>query len=661
MYYGADYYPEHWPEERWPEDTRLMKEAGINVVRMAEFAWTRMEPQEGVFWFDWLDRAVDLLANSGIETVLGTPTASPPAWLMRSYPECFLANEAGQRLTYGHRRNYCPSNTVYRDYTARIVSAMAKHYADDPRVIGWQIDNEFGDRCYCESCHRAFQEWLLREYASLAALNDAWGTDFWSHIYSSWQEIPLPRASSRTHNPSLALDYRRFMSDTYVGYQKLQVDILRDLSPGKFITHNFMGFRYPNLNYFNLATDLDFVSWDNYPRFGGRPDLPLRAHAHDTMRGTKDANFWVMEEQSGPAGQTIVTSTPRPGEIPFWAWQAIAHGADGIVYFRWRTCRFGAEEYWHGILDHDGIPRRRYREVAAMGEQLRQIGAQISDSQVKARAAMLLSYDSRFAFQNQPNNPKFSYEELFEGFYRALWKKSIGVDIVSPRSDLTGYDIVIAPALYILERSTADSLRAYVDAGGTLVTTCRSGVMDEHNVVVNQALPGLLVEICGVEVDEYDSLYQEDAVVLLTTSELGEDHFSSQTWVDVLEPRGADVLARYDSGYYAGRAAVTRHRIGDGQALYMGAIADQPFLDRLVHWVCESQGIGSHLGAPAGVEVTVRESDGARFLFILNGTLEDQVVDAGDGGDDLITGQAVSGAVTVGPLGVLILRQVLES
>ena len=657
MYYGADYYPEHWPEERWPEDTRLMKEAGINVVRMAEFAWTRMEPQEGVFWFDWLDRAVDLLANSGIETVLGTPTASPPAWLMRSYPECFLANEAGQRLTYGHRRNYCPSNTVYRDYTARIVSAMAKHYADDPRVIGWQIDNEFGDRCYCESCHRAFQEWLLREYASLAAMNDAWGTDFWSHIYSSWQEIPLPRVTSRTHNPSLALDYRRFMSDTYVEYQRLQADVLRDLSPGKFITHNFMEFRYPNINYFDLARDLDFVSWDNYPRFRGRPDLALRANSHDTVRGTKGKNFWVMEEQSGPAGQTIVTSTPRPGEIPFWAWQAIAHGADGIVYFRWRTCRFGAEEYWHGILDHDGVPRRRYREVAEMGAQLRKIGEHISGSQVRARTAMLLSYDSRFAFQNQPNNPGFSYEALFEGYYRALWKQGVGVDIVSPGSDLSAYALIIAPALYILDKSTAEDLKAYVEAGGTLLTTCRSGVMDERNVVVNQALPGLLAEICGVEVSEYDSLFDDDTVTLRSTSELGEAVFTSQVWVDVLVSRGAEVLARYGSGYYAGQPAVTRHRIGDGEALYVGTIADQAFLDRLVQWVCQEQQIQSPLASPPGVEVTLRESDGGQFVFVLNGTQEDQVIDTGDGGDDMIGGGTVSGNVTVGPLGVLVLRR----
>ncbi len=657
MYYGADYYPEHWPEERWPEDARLMKEAGFNVVRMAEFAWTRLEPREGTFDFEWLDRAIALLGEQGIQTVLGTPTAAPPAWLMRAYPECFLVEEHGLRLTYGHRRNTCPTSPIYRQYSARIVTAMAQHYADNPHVIGWQIDNEFGDRCYCQTCQHGFQEWLKGKYGSLEALNAAWGTDFWSHIYTAWQQIPLSWATSYTHNPSLALDYRRFMSDTYVEYQRLQVDILRCLSPGKFIIHNFMGFGYPKLNYFHLAEDLDVVAWDNYPRYRGQPDLGERALSHDTMRGLKGANFWVMEEQSGPTGNVEVHSTPRPGEIPYWAWQAIAHGADGIVYFRWRTCRFGAEEYWHGILDHDGVPRRRYREVAQMGATLQRIGAEIEGSQVQAPAAMLLSYDSRFAFQNQPQNPDFSYEAPFTSCYRALWKHNIGLDIVPPEADLSGYQLVIAPALYILDEGTAAQLREYVASGGTLVTTCRSGVMDEHNVVVNRALPGLLAEVCGVEVEEYDSRGRGDTVPIVAAALLGGGSFTARTWADVLEPRGATVLAHYGADYYAGRAAVTLHRFGQGQAIYVGTITDDPFLERLLGWLCEERGLAAPLTVPQGVEVTVRESDDARFLFLLNGTAERRRIHVGDGGRDLVSGEMASGEVTLDPLGVLILEQ----
>jgi len=657
MYYGADYYPEHWPEERWAEDALLMQEAGLNVVRVGEFAWTQIEPQEGVFDFDWLDRAIALLAEHGIQTVLGTPTAAPPAWLMRAYPECFLVDVHGQRLTYGHRRNTCPTQPIYRDYSARIVTAMAEHYAENPNVIGWQVDNEFGDRCYCESCQQAFQEWLKRKYGSLEALNAAWGTNFWSHIYSAWQEIPLPWATSYTHNPGLALDYRRFMSETYADYQRLQLAILRHLSPGKFITHNLMGFRYPKLNYYDLAKDLDFVAWDNYPRFRGLPDLAALALSHDTMRGIKGKNFWVMEEQGGPAGQIEAGTTPRPGEIPFWAWQAIAHGADGIVYFRWRTCRFGAEEYWHGILDHHGLPRRRYREVAEMGATIGRIGAEIEGSRFQARAAMLLSYDSRFAFQNQPNNPSFSYEALLATIYRALWKQNVGVDVVSPEVDLSDYDVVIAPALYVVEDDGAERLSAYVAGGGTLITTCRSGVVDEHNTMVDRPLPGLLADVCGIEVEEYDSLDGEMTLSIVAANTLGRETYSARIWADVLELGEARVLARYASEYYAGRAAVTVNRFGDGQAVYVGTIADQQFWNRLMGWVCEQRHISAPLATPKGVEVTVREAGGARYLFVLNGTDEEQTVDVGDGGHDLIAGVNRSGQVKLDALNVLILRQ----
>lgn len=656
MRYGADYYPEHWPESRWPEDVRLMQAAGLNTVRMAEFAWTRMEPQDGVYDFSWLDRAIELLASHDIQAVLCTPTATPPAWLMHAHPECFLVDEHGQRLTFGHRRNTCPSQPVYRDYSARIVRAMAEHFASNDTVIGWQIDNEFGDRCYCQLCQQAFHEWLRAKHGSLDALNDAWGTDFWSHVYTAWDEIPLPWATSYTHNPGLALDYRRFMSDTYADYQRAQIRILRESCPGRWITHNLMGFRYPKLNYFDMAADLDFVSWDNYPRFRGLPDLSGIALAHDAMRGCKNANFWVMEAQSGPAGQTTVGTAPRPGEIPFWAWQAIAHGADGIVFFRWRTCRFGAEEYWHGVLDHHGQPRRRYREVARLGETLGRVGGAIEGTKVAAQAAMLLSYDSRFALQNQPVNPDLSYEGVFADIYRALWERNIGVDIVPPDGDISAYAVVVAPVLYILPEETASRLRDYVRGGGMLITTCRSGVMDVHNTVVNQPLPGLLADVCGVTVDEYDSLPDEIELRLSLGEELGGGQDMARVWADVLEPARARALATYDSEYYAGRPAVTVNRFGAGEAIYVGTVAEPIFWERLVDWLVASGQVAAPLTAPEGVEVTVREDDDAQYIFILNGTDEAQTVNLPAGGHDLVSGTDVAGEVVIAPLQVMVVR-----
>jgi beta-galactosidase len=367
-----------------------------------------------------------------------------------------------------------------------------------------------------------------------------------------------------------------------------------------------------------------------------------------------------MEEQSGPTGNVEVHSSPRPGEIAHWAWQAIAHGADGIVYFRWRTCRFGSEEYWHGILDHDGVPRRRYHEVAQLGAALRKMGTEIDGSQSQAAAALLLSYDSRFALQNQPQNPRFSYEALFTSYYRALWKHSIPVDIISPDADLSGYKLVIAPALYILDETSASRLHAYVACGGTLVITCRSAVMNEHNVVVNQALPGLLADLCGVEVVEYDSLESGDTLSLVAADILGGGSFTACTWADVLEPKGAMVLARYGdrsgTDYYAGRASVTAHGFGQGLAIYVGTVPDAALLDQLTSWLCKTQAIAPPINAVNGIEVTVRRTVDAQLLFILNGTTERQAVDVGAGGIDLVRGVGVSGETALAPLEVLVLK-----
>ena len=418
-----------------------------------------------------------------------------------------------------------------------------------------------------------------------------------------------------------------------------------------------MGFGYPNIDYFRLNEDLDFVSWDNYPRWLKDPDLGAVALSHDTMRGLKSANFWVMEAHGGIAGATATYSTPRPGETPYWAWQAIAHGADGIVFFRWRTCRFGAEEFAHGILDYDGVPRRRYRELASMGAPLQRVGPTIDGSQVRTQAAMLLSYDSRFAFQNQYQNPGFNYDAIFGAYHRALWKLSIGVEIVQPGADLSGFELVIAPALYVLAKDVADQLRAHVESGGTLVFTCRSGIVDEFNVVYEFAPPGLLAELCGVEVEEYDSRIPGRTLPIVAEDVLGGETFTAGVWADVLDPRGATVLARYGSDYFADRAAATIHKSGRGHAVYVGTIPEQPFVDRLIGWLCEERGLQAPLATPEGVEVTMRESDEAEFVFVLNGSGEERLIDVGDGRRELISDRIVAGEVSLEPLGVMILRQ----
>ncbi len=667
FYFGVDYYPEQWPAERWPIDAALMAEAGFNVVRLAEFAWSRLEPAPGRFDFAWLDRAMDVLAARGIKIVLGTPTASPPPWLMQGQPELFRMRADGTRLTFGNRREYCPNHPAYHSATQRVVSALAEQYAGHPAVIGWQIDNEFGDRCYCPVCAEAFQGWLERKYGTLDTLNERWGTVFWSHVYSAWSEIPLPASTGGSPNPGLALDFYRFASDSYAQYQQSQLERLRAACPGHFITHNFMGFNYDQLNYFDLARELDFVAWDNYPRtqwhMAGSVTPSAAALGHATMRGLKRRNFWVMEQQGGQGGWEMLSVAPRPGELRLWAYQAIAHGADAIVFFRWRTARYGAEQYWHGLLDHDAVPGRRYAEIKRMGAELAHAGRHIHGAQARPAVSMLLSYDSRFAFQIQANNPQFSYARHFHQIYQALHDCQAGVDVAAPETDLAGYKLVIAPALHVLGEAAAENLKRYVAAGGWLLVTQRAGVKDEANAVVNQRLPGLLAALCGVEVEEYDSLASdmENGVEFCLPGLAEAGRIPVGPLCDVLKTTSATVLARYTDDYYAGQPALTLNQYGQGQVVYAGAAGGERLYAALVGWLLEQVELKPPIAAPRGVEVTERWQGDRRLLFVLNHTTAPQAITLDQPYRQLLDGHApLKGQVTLAPRDVLVLAEAEE-
>jgi beta-galactosidase len=661
FYFGVDYYPEHWPEERWPIDAQLMQEAGFNVVRLAEFAWSKMEPADGQYDFDWLDRAIDILQSHGMKVVLGTPTASAPPWLMNKNPELFRVREDGQRVTFGNRREYCPNHPLYHEHTRRIVTKMAEHYAHHPAVIGWQIDNEFGDRCYCPICAENFRTWLRGRHEALEELNQKWGTAFWSHTYSDWTEIPVPLTTGASPNPGLALDFYRFCSDSYIAYQQLQIDILRARCPDHFITHNLMGFTYDRLNYFDLARNLDFVSWDNYPRMQWTMergvDPSSMALSLDTMRGLKSKNIWIMEQQAGQGGWEMLSVAPRPGELRLWAYQSIARGADAIIFFRWRTARYGTEQYWHGLLDHDARPGRRYEEIKRMGAEIKEIGETVFGTQIKSQVAMLLSYDSRFAFQIQPNNPRFSYPEHFHQIYRAFYQQHASIDIAAPHADLSSYKLVIAPALYLVTDTIAENLKRYVQAGGTLIVTQRTGVKDDANAVVNQRLPGLLAEICGVEVEEYDSLSSHmQNEIEFTTAELADTAcVSVGILCDILKPTSATVIARYRQDYYTDKPAITLNQFGAGRAIYVGALGDGPLYNVLAKWLLDANGVQNTFTTPSGVEVTRRIQGNKKLHFLLNHTASQQTVQLESHFTNLLSNDQLHGDVQLDPFGVLIL------
>jgi beta-galactosidase len=684
MYYGVDYYPEHWPEERWAKDARLMAEAGFNVVRLAEFAWSRLEPQEGTFAFDWLDRAIDLLAKYNIEIILGTPTAAPPPWLTTRYPEVLIVNFQGMRMAPGGRRHCCPSSPIYRRLSRHVTREMAIHYADAPPVIGWQIDNELSygaaPRCYCPACQRAFQDWLRERYASLDALNAAWGTVFWSQVYTAWAQIPIPLPSGADHNPGLLLDYDRFQSDAYVSYAQEQLDILRQVCPTHFVTHNIALPLLNTVNNYDLGANLDFLSEDSYPGFWqilsqtefgkgiGVDMTPERvsmicAWGYDAIRGNKNGDpFWVMEQQSGPAGQRIFSPSPRPNQLRLWAYQALARGARAITHFRWRTCTFGAEEYWHGVLDHDGVPRRRYRELKKTASEMNALGDALPMAQTQSDVALIFSYDSDWAIGIQPCHPKLSYAFQHIGYYAPFYFANVPIDIVSPDADLSPYKVVLAPTLYVLPPGLAERLRHFVHRGGTLIVGFRSGVKDEHNRVVPHPLPGLLAEVLGVEVVEYDALYDCPQSVRFLVPGLGKGA-ACELWADILKPMTAldgtteaQVLAEYTDDYYAGQPAITLNGWGQGQAIYIGAGLSGEALGRVLVGLATQRGVTPLLSTPQGIEVARRNADDGEWWFILNHTSLPQSIDLPAPFVDAFSGAPVEASIQLQGYDVRVLR-----
>lgn len=625
MYYGVDYYPEHWPRERWDIDARLMREAGFNVVRMAEFAWARLEPSRGEYAFGWLDEAIAVLARHGIKTVLGTPTATPPKWLCDRHPSIYPIDEYGHVRGFGSRRHYCFHNPAYREHSRRIAAIMADHYRQNPNVIAWQIDNEFGCHdngpCFCEHCRQAFIDWLKRRYGTINALNAAWGTVFWSQTYGDWDEVILPAltycqdsdARLHGHNPGLLLDHKRFVSDSVVSYQREQLEALRKLD-NRPITHNFMG-HFSQLNYYDLARELSFVCWDNYPGAAwGAEGAPGVSMAHDIMRGLKKQNFWMMEQKSGPCGWSVMSETPPPGRLRVWAWQAVAHGADAMVYFRWRACRVGAEQYWFGVLDHDGVPRRRYHELARTGREMQALEARLAGSRGRARVALVKCYVNEWSHAFMPQGPGFSYPGLLYAYYAALAARHYAVDIVSPDDDFAGYDMLVAPAFNVVSAAQQQAFERYVAQGGTLVVTFKSGARGVDNAMREDTLPGAFRAVCGVTVEEVDALSSGTVTV---RGSFGEAQAS--VWCDCLAPVSAQPLAEYASRHYAGYPAVTVNEFGQGRAYYVGCDLPERALGELLGNALELLGVEPAVPeADAGVEAVWREKDGLQTLILIN-------------------------------------------
>ncbi|WP_420630261.1 beta-galactosidase [Candidatus Leptofilum sp.] len=659
MKFGVCYYPEHWPEERWAEDARLMNELGLKIIRMAEFAWAKVEPEPDVYNWGWLDRAIALFANAGMEVVLGTPTCTPPAWLTRQHPEILRVDANGRSRNHGTRRHTCPNSPVYREYSRQIVTQMGLRYGQDARVVGWQIDNEFGGgksaRCYCNDCAREFRIWLEGKYGTLDALNAAWGTIFWSQTYTDWSHINPPGDDINYKNPSHLLDFYRFSSDTYVSYQQEQIDLLHQLSPGRFITHNFMGL-YLDLDQFDLAKPLDFITWDNYPT--GNPDRwrqilyppdadvsrndPVYAYdmgdpilqsmAHALMRGLKQRPFWIMEQQCGHINWGSLNPGVRPGTPRLWIWHAVAEGADHIIYFRWRATLMAQEQYHSGLLGHDGRPDVGFRDQKKLLTEMEQL-SQLTAAPLDASVAIIFNYDDLWTLQTVPHRQDFHYLRHLFAYYYACLRLGINVDLVPNTADPSRYKLVIAPTAHLADEALAQRLHTYASGGGTLLLGVRSGFKTPSGLVTDQPLPGALRELAGVTVTSWQSLPLSQSVPF--SSEIENFAGEATYWIETLALETAVPLATYELerpdnffGNLSGLGkptALAENTVGNGRVLTLGFYPTQAQARTLLQHLASQLNIETMPDLPAGV-LALQRGD-ARLL--LNFTDAPQTVNLG--------------------------------
>jgi beta-galactosidase len=672
LLFGVDYYPDQTPEHLWEQDAEQMAAAGITNVRIAEFAWALMEPQENTWDFDWLLRSIDILHRHGISAILGTPSAAPPPWLSQKYPEILMVDEHGVTLSPGTRRFTCPTNATYRELSVRVATHMAQAVGQAPGVIGWQIDNEFtlgnSARCYCRFCRAGFQQWLRTRYQSLANLNEKWGTVFWSNTYTDFSQIPVPLPSGAPPNPGFALDYNRYQTAANVEFLELQLAVLRRLCPNQFITTNNVGGLADNIDFRDLYRHLDFASYDNYPGFfalflgqglsGAARTAAIAttgAFGHDFMRSVKDGEpFMVMEEQSGKAGQPYFCPQPEPGQLRLWSYQAVAHGAMGINYFRWDTTDFGAEEYWHGLLRHDRSHSPGFDEICATLRELKALGSEALHARYSAAVALCYNSDSDWAFNIQPGQQQFKYLNEMLAWYGALSASQAGVDIVDAKQDLARYKVLCAPAMYVVSPAQAALIRRFVQQGGTFIAGFRLGVKDEYSRIVDMPLPGLLRDVMGCEVADYEPMYGDKHGVQFS-GPLAGANADCTVWADILKPSSAQTLATYADGQYAGQAAITSNGFGRGRAIYVGCHLEPADLARVLLTLLASAGLQPKHQLPPGVEIATRQAARQAWTFVLNHTDAHQSVRLNGSWRDVPGGAAISGPIDLPPYGVRVL------
>jgi len=684
MYFGVDYHPEQWvypyggtadrPEAAWERDVELMQTAGINVVRMGEFTWGLCEPEEGKYDFAWLERVMDLMSKAGIKVVLATPTAAPPIWLTQKHPDILPVDERGLIKREGTRHAVSLASDKFWDYSRRIVESMAKARGQHPQLIAWQIDNgvggNFTEASFNEDARREWHLWREAKYEPIERLNNRMGLRHWGQNVTSWKQVPMPMLAPAPHNPALVLDWRRFCSDTIVGFVKMQADLLHQLTPERPVTTNLRPLLH-RFDHFDLAEVIDFVSIESQAVL--KPKSAELACEIDMLRSLKksdvrtpdgDTGFWVMEQKAGNVNWQDVSSLVRPGVLRMFTYQLVSRGAAAILFFRWRQPRFGCEQFHGAVMPHHARSTARvFKEVAQLGDEMKLLSPALKQTRVQADTCILYSHDNAWVLQQegQPNK-FFNLREHIQLFYNALHDRNIAVDFARPTEDLSRYKLVLAPSLHLLSGGEADRLKLYVQNGGTLVATFNTGLVDEHNLAPDAGYPHDLTDLFGLEVIEFDHLPPGEENHLTFKGTFPASHMHpARLWCDIIEPNDCQVLASYAKDFYAGRPAMTLHTFGLGKAIYIGTQSHQHFYNDLVTWLRQMCSLHPLLKVPDHVEVSLRQKDDTNIFFLLNHQNSPVRVQFYKPMHDFLTGNMFSGNYDLPPHGVLELDEQAEA
>lgn len=663
--YGGDYNPEQWDDATIEQDMQLFKKAGINLVTLPVFAWAKIEPREGEYHFEWLDKILKKLWENKIYVIMATPTTAQPAWLSKNYPEVLPVDIAGRKRTHGMRVFFCVNSGKYRERAAAIATEMAERYHTYPGLVGWHVANEYGTYCYCENCQKQFRIWLEKRYGTIEHLNDKWNTAFWGRVVYDFDEIMLPTELNDDYrfNPAIQLDYMRFVTDSTLECYLNEADILKKYTPDLPVFSNISGF-IKKLNQFKMVEHMDSAAWDNYP--GPRDERSLPALKHDIMRALKDGESYIIAEQS-PNQQNWqpYNKLKRPGEVRTIAYQGLARGADACLFFQMRQSVGGQEKFHGAVISHAGTDDTRiYREIAELGQELQKLDDTFLEGKIDAKAAFLFDWDSWWALElTSGPTQDMDYLAQVHKYYKAFYEKNIPVDIIKVTADLSKYKIVVAPLLYMMKPGVAEQIQKFTAEGGTFLATYMTGVADENDRCIFGAAPGELSETLGLWVEETDAMFPDEQNTILVNIDgiALQEKYTSGFLCDVIRPTTAKTLAVYGDDFYKGVPCVTVNEVGKGKAYYLGCEPDDAFLSDFVGCICEEQGLAPLFETGGEIELSTRTGKDGDVTFVINHGVENGWVNLETlQYQNLLTDELLSGKCEIRGRDVMVIRKQCE-